>query len=73
MTETYCCAMRRHFLFGIVAARSDEPVPIDIVDFTTPEQPMTIRIKHCPFCGVQIDMKQTVRTLTPDTDGNSED
>lgn len=70
MTETYCCAMRRHFLFAIVAVKADEPVPIDIVDYTTPEKPLTIHFRHCPFCGVRIDHTQTVRTVSPITDGN---
>lgn len=64
MDENYCCAMRRHFLIGMVGIRNDEPTPTDVVDFIHDfnAKPAIILIKFCPFCGAPIDNSQTLRT-----------
>lgn len=58
MSGEYCCAMRRHFLIGIIAI-AEAPTPIEAVDFidfdqkTRDDRPI-IKIKFCPFCGKQV-------------------
>lgn len=60
--ETYCCAMRRHFLIGIIGTRRGEPAPIDLADYVVEWEPkIVIRIKHCPFCGKVLPDDDTVR------------
>lgn len=56
---TFCCKMRERFLLGIVAERTDLPVPVEAVDFidfgkTRPDGKPLMFIKFCPFCGKQI-------------------
>lgn len=68
MTDRYCCAMRRHFVIGIVGARVDEPVPFDVMEFMPDIESKLISIKFCPFCGESMDDSQTRRIVQPDTD-----
>lgn len=58
--ENFCCAMRRHFLVGIVGARAGDP-PVEHLDFMIEFDPPVITIKFCPFCGKDITRDQTVR------------
>jgi len=61
--EKYCCAMRRHFLVGVVATREGEEIPTEAVDFALAFEPkLLIRIKFCPFCGEEIPQSNTMRT-----------
>ncbi len=61
--ENYCCAMRRHFLVGIMGTRTDEEVPTDMADFVLAWEPqIVIAIKFCPFCGATIKGDETLRT-----------
>lgn len=63
MTENYCCAMRRHFLVGIVGSRN-EPTPLEACDFYVDPVNLVLAIKFCPFCGVLQDNKQSMRVST---------
>ena len=52
--------MRRHFLIGIVSCK-EGPAPTDVADFVIAFEPtIVIAIKYCPFCGTQINGKQTL-------------
>ena len=62
--ETYCCAMRKHYVLGIVGSRKDEPVPIEAADFVEQWSPkVVLRIRYCPFCGVELHGDQTTRQV----------
>lgn len=62
----FCCAMRQHFLIGIVGTRKGD-APVDVADFMVCFEPPVIAIKFCPFCGKAIgkdnnQMRTVVRT-----------
>ncbi len=60
--EQYCCGMRRYFLFAIVGQRGDEDAPVEMADFIVVWEPtIVIRMKFCPFCGVELPEKDTLR------------
>jgi len=60
--EQYCCDMRRYFLFAIVGERRGEEKPVDMVDFVIAWEPtIVIRMKFCPFCGVELPPGDTLR------------
>ena len=60
--ENYCCAMRKHYLIGIVGQRNDEPMPMEAADFVVSWEPkVTLNILYCPFCGQKITADQTMR------------
>jgi len=72
MNGDFCCAMRRHFLFGIVGEECEpdnpakaKPVPVEAVDFIEwPDGggPPIVRIRFCPFCGKAIERGETRTT-----------
>ena len=62
-TPKFCCAMRRHFLTGIVGHLNEE-APVDVVDFLRSfEGPKILCIRFCPFCGTKLDENQPLRQL----------
>lgn len=64
--EGYCCAMRRHFVLGIVGVRANEEMPTDMADYVMEWEPkLVISIHYCPFCGEDIDIdKNPLRIAT---------
>lgn len=50
--DSYCCAMRQHFVLGIVGVRANEEMPVDMVDYVIEWEPqLVVAIHYCPFCG----------------------
>ena len=63
--EVYCCAMRRHFVLGIVAYRKGEDMPTEAIDFAIEYEPrLIIAFKFCPFCGQPRSEEDTLRIAT---------
>jgi hypothetical protein len=59
--------MRRHFLVGVLASRTDEPAPAEAADFIEDFSAPVLRIvtRFCPFCGANIAGQPTSTTWTP--------
>lgn len=63
-TDGFCCDMRKKFLPGIIAEDPKVPVPLELADYVLRwGKPIVFALKHCPFCGRQMDHKQVLRSL----------
>lgn len=64
-TDPFCCAMRRHFLIGVIGV-APGPAPAEVGEFVLDfeAKPMILRTKFCPFCGRPIDNTQALRVPT---------
>lgn len=60
-----CCAMRNHFLVGVVGYKKDEPFPADLPDFVVSWEPqILLAIRYCPFCGKDVSKDGSLRIPT---------